>query len=191
MGEDQTTIGVDRINIALILGIVAVATIGGFLFGYDSGAVNGTQEGLQTTFGLESMPKSLLLHLYHDEDIELYLNGQPVLQRENYNSSYEKIQAPAAFMAALQTGRNVLSAHLRQKSGGQFFDLGIEIDAVMPADIVLDESYRSVSRADRGTYRRNVKRLVDIADLRKSPGFEAMVVTEAGPVPPPGGQAQR
>ncbi|MDE1915519.1 MAG: sugar porter family MFS transporter [Sphingomonadales bacterium] len=33
--------------------IVAVATIGGFMFGYDSGAINGTQEGLQQTFQLD------------------------------------------------------------------------------------------------------------------------------------------
>jgi SP family sugar:H+ symporter-like MFS transporter len=32
-----------RANMALISAIVAVATIGGLLFGYDSGAVNGTQ----------------------------------------------------------------------------------------------------------------------------------------------------
>ena len=32
--------------------IVAVATIGGFLFGYDSGAVNGTQPGLTAAFNL-------------------------------------------------------------------------------------------------------------------------------------------
>src|SRR5690606_33397040 len=42
------------VNTALIGAIVAVATIGGLLFGYDSGAVNGTQTGLTEEFGLSS-----------------------------------------------------------------------------------------------------------------------------------------
>jgi SP family sugar:H+ symporter-like MFS transporter len=41
-----------RANMGYIGGIVAVATIGGFLFGYDSGAVNGTQDGLKAAFNL-------------------------------------------------------------------------------------------------------------------------------------------
>jgi SP family sugar:H+ symporter-like MFS transporter len=41
-----------RANMGYIGAIVAVATIGGFLFGYDSGAVNGTQDGLTQEFGL-------------------------------------------------------------------------------------------------------------------------------------------
>ncbi|MBW8785927.1 MAG: sugar porter family MFS transporter, partial [Novosphingobium sp.] len=41
-----------RTNFGFIILIVAVATIGGFMFGYDSGAINGTQEGLRQAFGL-------------------------------------------------------------------------------------------------------------------------------------------
>lgn len=41
-----------RANMGYIGAIVAVATIGGFLFGYDSGAVNGTQDGLRSAFNL-------------------------------------------------------------------------------------------------------------------------------------------
>jgi len=41
------------VNMALIGAIVAVATIGGLLFGYDSGAVNGTQAGLKHAFALD------------------------------------------------------------------------------------------------------------------------------------------
>ncbi len=49
-GEDK-----GQTNLPLIAAIVGVATIGGFMFGYDSGAINGTQEGLKTTFSLSEL----------------------------------------------------------------------------------------------------------------------------------------
>lgn len=48
----MNTMSGSQTNLALIGAIVAVATIGGLLFGYDSGAVNGTQDGLRTAFAL-------------------------------------------------------------------------------------------------------------------------------------------
>lgn len=43
----------NHVNMTLVGAIVAVATIGGLLFGYDSGAVNGTQAGLRAAFALD------------------------------------------------------------------------------------------------------------------------------------------
>jgi SP family sugar:H+ symporter-like MFS transporter len=45
-------VGDQRVNIGFIAAIVAVATIGGFMFGYDSGVINGTQKGLEAAFDL-------------------------------------------------------------------------------------------------------------------------------------------
>ena len=47
---DETAGG--AVNMRLIGAIVAVATIGGFMFGYDSGVINGTQKGLEAAFDL-------------------------------------------------------------------------------------------------------------------------------------------
>ncbi len=48
----STTRSDGGVNLGLVSAIVAVATIGGLLFGYDSGAVNGTQPGLKSAFEL-------------------------------------------------------------------------------------------------------------------------------------------
>ncbi|NIJ20868.1 SP family sugar:H+ symporter-like MFS transporter [Sphingomonas naasensis] len=50
----------ERVNGALILAIVAVATVGGFMFGFDSGVINGTHKGLAATFGVGALGEGLL-----------------------------------------------------------------------------------------------------------------------------------
>jgi len=54
-GSGPDIAGDDRVNMAFIALIVAVATIGGFMFGYDSGVINGTQDGLEAAFNLSAL----------------------------------------------------------------------------------------------------------------------------------------
>jgi MFS transporter, SP family, sugar:H+ symporter len=47
-------------NLPFIAMVVAVATLGGFMFGYDSGAINGTHKGLEQAFGLDATSLGLI-----------------------------------------------------------------------------------------------------------------------------------
>lgn len=51
-GEPMSSNARSPVNMAFIAAIVAVATIGGFMFRYDSGVINGTQDGLEFAFDL-------------------------------------------------------------------------------------------------------------------------------------------
>ncbi|WP_238941135.1 MULTISPECIES: sugar porter family MFS transporter [Sphingomonas] len=52
MTDTMRGAGGTAVNHGFIAAIVAVATIGGFMFGYDSGVINGTQKGLEAAFAL-------------------------------------------------------------------------------------------------------------------------------------------
>ena len=58
-GEDMTDRDTSQARTGFIAMIVVVATIGGFMFGYDSGVINGTQEGLEKAFGLSKLGTGL------------------------------------------------------------------------------------------------------------------------------------
>lgn len=45
----------DCVNLRFIILIVAVATLGGFMFGSNSGVINGTQDGLEAAFDLSAL----------------------------------------------------------------------------------------------------------------------------------------
>ena len=52
MSDTGLDAGSESVNLGFIAAIVVVATIGGFMFGYDSGVINGTQKGLEAAFDL-------------------------------------------------------------------------------------------------------------------------------------------
>jgi xylan 1,4-beta-xylosidase len=68
------------------------------------------------------------LHLYHDEDVTVYLNGIQVLQRQWFVPSYELYDVTQAFKKAVRKGRNVVAVTCHQTYGGQYIDVGIVLD---------------------------------------------------------------
>ena len=67
----------------------------------------------------------LVCVLSHDEDVQLYLNGVKILDRESFITNYQTVVADPSAKAALKDGRNVLAVHCHQTIGGQYIDIGL------------------------------------------------------------------
>ena len=66
------------------------------------------------------------LDCFHDEDVEIYLNGVLAARASGYSTSYETLPISPAARATLKPGvTNTLAVHCHQTSGGQYVDVGI------------------------------------------------------------------
>ncbi|MDP7496314.1 MAG: DUF1553 domain-containing protein, partial [Roseibacillus sp.] len=143
----------------------------------------------QGTFLLESIPKKLRLSLIHDEDVDLYLNGQHVLKRSGVIASYKEFDADRKFLSALQTGRNVVTVHVRQTSGGQSFDFGVKAHQGEKFTIDVALAMSKAKGVDAGLLEKRKKLKEQIAQhLTRRPkptSVNAQVVQEHGKTPPP------
>jgi len=71
---------------------------------------------------------NLFFMIYHDEDVEIYINGVQAASATGYRSSYGLMSINAAGRAALiANGTNVLAVHCHQTGGGQYIDVGIVV----------------------------------------------------------------
>jgi Domain of unknown function (DUF4965)/Domain of unknown function (DUF5127)/Domain of unknown function (DUF1793)/Domain of unknown function (DUF4964) len=79
-------------------------------------------------------PSRLQLDVYHDEDVEIYLNGIHAATETGYRTRYEPVEIYPAALAALKPGALVVIAvHCRQTGGGQGVDVGlIEVEDRAP-----------------------------------------------------------
>ncbi|MBT44428.1 MAG: hypothetical protein CL922_03150 [Deltaproteobacteria bacterium] len=142
----------------------------------------------QGTFLLESIPEKLRLSLIHDEDFDLYLNGQHVLKRSGVIGSYKEFDADKKFLSSLQTGRNVVTVHVRQKSGRQSFDFGVKAHQGEKFTIDVALSMSKAKGVDKGLIEKRKKlkeQIAQHAQRRPKPtSVNAQVVQEHGKTPP-------
>jgi len=75
-----------------------------------------------------SVFRTVALTIRHDEDVEVYLNGRVIFAASGYNTRWTAYDVTEEVGLALVTGRNVLAVHVSQSSGGQYIDVGLELD---------------------------------------------------------------
>lgn len=65
-------------------------------------------------------------YVFHDEDIEIYIDGVQVAQEAGYITSYETLEMTPQGRAMLKPGATItIAAHCHQTIGGQAIDIGI------------------------------------------------------------------
>ncbi|MBN2448303.1 MAG: glycoside hydrolase family 2, partial [Phycisphaerae bacterium] len=77
---------------------------------------------MRRSIELTAAPQHPYLKLFHDEDCEVYINGQQVAALKDYTTSYVMVLIEAKYLHA---GENTLAVHCHNKSGGQGADVGL------------------------------------------------------------------
>ena len=71
------------------------------------------------------VPTELHLSIHHDEDAEVYINGQRVAEVKGHTSGYVQLPLDEKARAALKPNLNRLAVHCHQTRGGQYIDVGL------------------------------------------------------------------
>jgi len=80
---------------------------------------------MRRRFTLDQPAAAAVLRFYHDEDMEIYLNGHLIWERRGYITNYQEAELGPEALAHFIQGENVLAVHCHQTVGGQFVDVGL------------------------------------------------------------------
>jgi Glycosyl hydrolases family 2, sugar binding domain/Glycosyl hydrolases family 2/Glycosyl hydrolases family 2, TIM barrel domain len=80
----------------------------------------------QFNLAAEDIP-DIKLQVFHDEDVEVYLNGVLALQLAGFVTDYGDYEIRPAVKSSLRPGDNSIAVHCHQTTGGQGVDVGIII----------------------------------------------------------------
>lgn len=142
---------------------------------------------LRRDFRLTEVPENLTLHLHHDEDVEIYLNGGLIHSAKSYTNKYITVDIFKKAEFLLQTGKNTLAVSCKQTTGGQYIDVGLSTDksdAETFVKIFRKYAKNVLNKQDLGNYNRYSKQLADsLASELKNTKIQALAVAERGRTP--------
>lgn len=67
----------------------------------------------------------LFLQLHHDDNVEVYLNGEEIYTCNCWNGKVENFPVEDAVKAKLKKGKNILAIHCSNTAGGAWLDVGL------------------------------------------------------------------
>lgn len=70
-------------------------------------------------------PEQLVFNLFHDEDVEIYLNGVLAAKEAGFITDYKQLPLRRDALKALLDGVNLLAVHCHQTIGGQGIEVGL------------------------------------------------------------------
>lgn len=113
---------------------------------------------MRRTFELSDVSKkNLYLKIYHDDNVEVYLNGVQIYQNKGWNDHFEQIDVKGAIEKHLKSGKNLLAIHCANTAGGAYLDAGID-QKIIPATngkILLATQKESAVSATQTKYKFN------------------------------------
>lgn len=100
------------------------------------------------------IPKVLYLKINHDDNVEVYLNGEEVFKKTGFtDGKYAYVPINGGALKSLKKGKNVLAIHIENTAGGQWLDAGLVTDD--PANnpkIALAAQTSRIVKATQTTY---------------------------------------
>jgi hypothetical protein len=109
---------------------------------------------VRRTFNLAQLPQGkLMLKLFHDDNIEIYLNGHQISRMRNWNDDFELFPLNDDVKSKLKTGENILGIHIHNTTGGQWIDAGFveEVASGAESQQKAEQTNRDIS-ATQSTY---------------------------------------
>jgi len=100
---------------------------------------------VRRTFTINDLDfNKLFLKLHHDDDAEVYLNGEKIAEQSGANGDLQYFPLNADAVSKLKKGENVLALHCTNTGGGAWLDAGIA-DELKPTEHAALETAKQTS----------------------------------------------